>query len=193
MQVCVFCGSSMGADPIYRQTAADVGRWLASHQVGITYGGGRVGLMGVMADEALAAGGSVIGIMPRHLIDREIAHRGLTALVEVEDMHRRKLEMSSRADAFLALPGGIGTLEELLEQWTWAQLGIHRKPCALLNVGGYFDPLLRMMENMVTNGFLSAEYQKILIVDSHIERIMDAYGAYVPPSQKWVGCVTPRA
>lgn len=186
MQVCVFCGSSLGADPIYRRTTAQVGRWLASHQIGITYGGGRVGLMGVLADEALAAGGAVIGIMPRHLIDREIAHRGLTALVEVEDMHRRKLEMSRRSDAFLALPGGIGTLEELLEQWTWAQLGMHRKPCAMLNVGGYFDPLLRMIENMVENGFLSAEYHKMLIVDSEIERIMESFAAYVPPAQKWV-------
>lgn len=136
-RLCVFCGSSSGRDPAYSVLAAQLGRTLAQRRIGLVYGGGRVGLMGVLADAALAAGGEVIGVIPKTLLDREVGHRGLTQLRVVDSMHARKALMAELADGFVALPGGIGTLEELFEVWTWAQLGMHRKPCGLLDVGGF--------------------------------------------------------
>src|ERR1043165_174167 len=141
-RVCVFCGSSPGARPEYRQAAEAMGRLLASRRIGLVYGGGNVGLMGLLADAALSAGGEVIGVIPRHLDAREVAHRGLPDLRVVASMHERKALMADLSDAFIALPGGLGTLEEMFEILTWAQLGLHRKPCGLLNVLGYFDRLL---------------------------------------------------
>ena len=135
----IFCGSSAGEHPLYLDTARLVGRTLAQQGLALVYGGGKVGLMGAVADAALEAGGVVIGVMPRGLVEREIAHRGLTELHVVEDMHERKTKMAALADGFIALPGGAGTLEEIFEQWTWAQLGIHEKPCAFLNIKGYYD------------------------------------------------------
>jgi uncharacterized protein (TIGR00730 family) len=154
MHICIFCGSSHGHDPVYREAAAAAARSIAETGAALVYGGGRVGLMGALADAALAAGGEVIGVMPRSLVAREIAHRGLSRLQVVETMHERKTTMSGLADAFLALPGGAGTLEEIFEQWTWGQLGIHGKPCAFLNVKGYFDPLRAMVDKMLAEGFL---------------------------------------
>ena len=141
MRICVFCGSSFGNNEVYGNAAREMGRTLAAHKIGLIYGGGRVGLMGVLADAALNAGGAVIGVIPRSLVEREIQHTSLTELHTVATMHERKTRMAELADAFIALPGGAGTLEEIFEQWTWAQLGIHRKPCGFLNTNGFFDPL----------------------------------------------------
>src|SRR5262245_15243065 len=154
MKICVFCGSSSGNDAAYSEGAALAARSIARAGATLVYGGGRVGLMGVVADAALGVGGEVVGVMPRALVEREIAHRGLHRLQVVETMHERKTTMSSLADAFLALPGGAGTLEEIFEQWTWGQLGIHHKPCAFFNLKGYFNPIAVMVEQMVAAGFL---------------------------------------
>jgi uncharacterized protein (TIGR00730 family) len=154
MKVAVFTGSAVGPESHVRAVAA-FARGLAEAGVGIVYGGGAVGLMGVLADAALAAGGDVIGVMPRHLVDRERAHRGLPRLDVVEDMHQRKARMAELADAFIGLPGGAGTLEELFEAWTWSQLGLHSKPVALLNVDGFFEPLLTQLHDMARAGYLS--------------------------------------
>ena len=139
-RVCVFCGSNVGRDPAYRRLTESLGRTLARRGVGLVFGGGRVGLMGALADAALAAGGEVIGVLPKALMEREIGHRGLTELRIVGSMHERKALMADLADGFVALPGGIGTLEELFEVWTWAQLGLHAKPCGLLDTDGFFAP-----------------------------------------------------
>jgi len=139
MRICVFCGSSPGNLQSYHDAAIDVGELLARENIELIYGGGKVGLMGIVADATLGAGGNVTGVMPRHLVESEISHNGLTTLEVVEDMHERKMKMSELSDAFISLPGGAGTLEEITEQWTWAQLGIHTKPCAFYNVDGYYD------------------------------------------------------
>ena len=152
----VFCGSKSGADPAYLSAAHATGRMVAQIGLTLVYGGGKVGLMGAVADAALTEGGHVVGVMPRSLVEKEIAHAGLSTLHVVETMHERKLKMAELSDGFLALPGGAGTLEEIFEQWTWAQLGIHAKPCGLLNVRGYFDPLLRLIEHMTAEGFMAA-------------------------------------
>lgn len=185
MKICVFCGSSDGVDPVFRQSAQQVGEFLARHSIDLVYGGGHVGLMGVVADAVLAGGGAVTGVMPKHLVEREIAHEGLTSLIVVEDMHERKAEMAARSDAFLSLPGGAGTLEEMFEQWTWSQLGLHQKPSGLLNVGGYYDPLLEMIRSMVTNGFLKDTFANSLVASDQIGDIVEAFEAYNPPAQKW--------
>jgi len=145
-RLCVFCGSSPGHDPAHGASAAQLGRVLAERGIGLVYGGGRVGLMGILADAALAAGGEVIGVIPQALLDREIGHRGLTQLRVVDSMHARKALMGELAEGFIALPGGIGTLEELFEVWSWAQLGLHRKPCGLLDVNGFFAPLVDFLD-----------------------------------------------
>ena len=159
---------------------------MAHNGIALVFGGGRVGLMGIIADAILSAGGEAIGVMPRSLVDQEIAHAGLTSLHVVDSMHDRKLKMAELSDAFLALPGGAGTLEELFEQWTWAQLGIHQKPCSLLNVAGYFDPLTTMIERMVSEGFLRSEYAGMLIVEPSIEPLLGRLHSYNPPPLKWV-------
>jgi uncharacterized protein (TIGR00730 family) len=184
-RLCVFCGSSPGHDPAYSASAARLGQVLAKRGIGLVYGGGRVGLMGVLADGALAAGGEVIGVIPQALLDREIGHRGLTQLRVVDSMHARKALMGELADGFIALPGGIGTLEELFEVWTWAQLGLHRKPCGLLDVDGFFAPLVDFLDCQVEAGFIHPTYRAMLAVASTPEELLARFAAYVPPADKW--------
>lgn len=179
----VFCGSAPGFDPLYAETAAELGRAIARHGMNLVYGGGHVGLMGTVADAALEAGVHVVGVIPRALQAREATHHELSELVLVDSMHERKTIMSERADAFLALPGGPGTLEELTEQWTWAQLGIHDKPCGILNVGGYFDPLLAFVDNMRDRGFTHPRYTDMLVVSDLIDEALELLRSYTPPER----------
>jgi uncharacterized protein (TIGR00730 family) len=185
MRVCVFCGSSAGTGTAYRDAAERVGRTLAERGIGLVFGGASVGTMGVVADAALAFGGEVIGVIPRSLVDREIAHPGVTDLRVVADLHERKATMAELADAFLALPGGAGTLEELFEVYTWAQLGLHTKPIALLDVDGYYQPLLRLLDHMTEQGFLRPEYREMLIVDPDPSGVLDRYAEHRAPREKW--------
>ena len=185
MKACVFCGSSKGNLPVFMETATAVGQFFAENGIDLVYGGGDVGLMGAVADAVLDGGGEVTGVMPKHLADREIAHKGLTSLIIVDDMHERKSQMAALSDAFLTLPGGAGTMEEMFEQWTWAQLGLHQKPSGVLNIGGYYDPLLRMIADMVTNGFLKQEFANSLMVESDVAAMVEAFRAYTPPAKKW--------
>jgi hypothetical protein len=170
--ICVFCGSSSGVRPIYAATASKLGRLLALRGVQLIYGGGHVGLMGSLADGALAAGGRVTGVMPQSLIDREIGHKGLSEMRIVKTMHERKALMAELAGAFIALPGGHGTLDEFCEVLTWAQLGIHAKPCGILNVEHYYDPLLEMFSRAVEEGFLKAVHRDMVIADADAERLL---------------------
>lgn len=169
--LCIYCGSNFGSDPLFLETARLVGKTLAQENHTLVYGGGKVGLMGVVADAALEAGGKVIGIIPELFIreEREIAHPGLTELHVVESMHERKHKMASLADAFLALPGGIGTLEEIIEAFTWTQIGIHPKPCALLNVNGFYNSLVMLLTEMTEKGFLHCKQLSQLIVEENPE------------------------
>jgi uncharacterized protein (TIGR00730 family) len=175
--LCVFCGSSPGNSPRYAALAARVGDLVARRGLTLVYGGGRVGLMGTLADAALAAGGRVVGVIPQMLIDREVGHAGLSQLHVVRTMSERKLLMGDVSDSFLALPGGIGTMDELFEAWTWTQLGLHRKPCALLNQDGYYDPLLQFLDRAVEQGFLQPRYRAALLVDSDPEAALDQLAA----------------
>src|SRR3954463_10894881 len=184
-RLCVFCGSSPGHDPAYAAAAAEVGRVLAQRGIGLVYGGGRVGLMGTLADAALAAGGEVRGVIPQALVARELGHRGLPQLRVVDSMHARKALMGELAAGFIALPGGIGTLEELFEVWSWAQLGLHRKPCGLLDVDGFFAPLVGFLDGQVEAGFIHPTYRAMLAVASTPEELLDAFAAYEPPAEKW--------
>jgi uncharacterized protein (TIGR00730 family) len=159
MRLCVFCGSSSGSSPIYVDQAKALGTALAQSGIDLVYGGASVGLMGAVADATLAAGGNVIGVMPQALVDKEISHKGLTDLRIVGSMHERKALMAELADGFIALPGGLGTFEELFEVWTWAQLGYHRKPCALLNVDGFYDKLSGFLDDVVTRGFVKPSHR----------------------------------
>jgi len=172
--VCVFCGSNPGQDPVYRTAAAQVGRRLAERGLRLVYGGGSVGLMGVVADAALAAGGQAVGVLPLSMSETEVAHRGLTELRIVPGMHERKALMNELSDAFLTLPGGFGTLDELFEAVTWKQLGIHAKPIGLLNVGGYFDPLIAFVDRAAGAGFVSARNRGLIRVDSDPDRLIAA-------------------
>lgn len=165
-QVCVFCGSSPGNSPSYARAAAELGRQLATGGITLIFGGGRVGLMGVLADAVLAANGRAIGVMPKALVEKEIAHASLTELRIVNSMHERKALMADLADAFVLLPGGFGSWEEFCEIFTWLQLGMHRKPCGILNVAGYYDPLLRQTSRAVSEGFLRASHLETLAVES---------------------------
>ena len=186
-RLCVFCGSSAGNDPVYARLAAQLGRTLAQRGVGVVYGGGRVGLMGVLADSALAEGGEVIGVIPQALMDREVGHAGLTELRVVDSMHTRKALMAELADGFVALPGGLGTLEELFEVWTWAQLGIHVKPCGLLDVDDFFAPLVAFLDHLVATGFVRSEHRAMLTVATSPEDLLARFSEYtVPAMPKWV-------
>jgi uncharacterized protein (TIGR00730 family) len=186
--ICVYCGSMQGRRPEYAAAARRVGTLLAERGIGIVYGGGSIGLMGILADAALAAGGHVTGIIPEHLSRREIAHADLTELVIVRSMHERKALMEQRSDAFIALPGGLGTLEELFEILTWAQLGLHRKPCGLLNVDGYYDPLISLLDRAVAEGFLRDKHRGLLVVDDDPERLLDRFEDFTAPEiTKWIG------
>jgi uncharacterized protein (TIGR00730 family) len=185
--VCVFCGSSAGSRPEYADAARRLGRELAGHGLELVYGAGHVGLMGVLADAALEAGGRVVGVIPGALVARELAHRGLTELHVVETMHQRKALMADRSDAFVALPGGFGTADELFEILTWAQLGIHQKPVGLLNVLGYFDPLLGWVGHCVREGFLRSQHRQLLLVGDEpsalVGRLLSRPA--VRPVEKW--------
>ena len=164
MRICVFCGSAVGKNPAYQAAAREFGTLLARREIGLVYGGGRVGLMGAVADATIAAGGHVIGIIPRFLLDREIGHAGLPDLRVVETMHERKALMASLADAFVALPGGMGTLEELFEILTWGQIGLHRKPSILLDVEGYYRPLLALLDHAADEEFLRRDHRAMVSV-----------------------------
>jgi uncharacterized protein (TIGR00730 family) len=186
-RICIFCGSSPGHNPAYAQAARTIGRALAERQVALVFGGGRVGLMGAVADACLEAGGEVIGVIPKGLTTKELAHAGLSDLRVVETMHDRKALMAELADAFVALPGGFGTLEEFCEVLTWSQLGIHRKPCALLNVAGYFDPLLSLFDHAVDEGFVAAEHRGLLVHASETVALLDLLFAWRAPNVKrWI-------
>jgi len=179
-RICVFAGSSSGARPEYRAAAVELGRALAAREIGLVYGGARVGLMGIVADAVLAAGGEVTGIIPAAMVAKEIAHDGLTDLRVVSSMHERKATMADLADAFVALPGGWGTWEELFEMVTWAQLGLHCKPCGLLNARGYFDPLLSFITHAVDEGFVRGDHARMLAVSSAAAPLLDLLAARVP-------------
>jgi len=172
-RICVFCGSSVGARPAYAEAARAVGQAIAGRGMGLVYGGGRLGLMGIVADAALAAGGEVIGVIPQAMVEQERAHTGLRDLRIVTSMHERKAAMSDLAGAFLALPGGFGTLEEFCEMLTWTQLGLQRKPCGILNVGGYYDSLLRLFDHAVNERFLRHEHRALLLADKDAASLID--------------------
>ena len=185
-RVLVFCGSSTGRRPEYAETALRLGRLLAQRELGLVYGGASIGLMGAIADAVLEAGGEVTGVITQRLVDAEIPHDGLTEKRVVETMHERKAIMAERSDAIIAMPGGIGTLDELFEIFTWSQLGLHHKPIGLLDVAGFWQPMLAMLRAMVEEGFLRAEHLATLIVDADPERLLDRLGAYEYRSlDKW--------
>ena len=185
MKVAVYCGSSMGNDDAYAAAAKALGKYFAEQSVTLVYGGGKVGLMGVVADAVLDNGGKVIGVIPTHLKHKEIGHPGLTELIEVADMHARKAKMAELADAYVALPGGAGTMDEFFEIWTWAQLGHHQKPCALYNVNGFYDGLLSFIHNAKDAGFTREAYAEMIIVATEPQQLMTAYSCYESPAGKW--------
>lgn len=186
-RICVFCGSSAGARPAYAHAAGSVGRMLAARGIGLVYGGGKVGLMGVVADAVMAAGGEVIGVIPEALMRREVGHGGLTELHVVGSMHERKARMADLSDGFIALPGGYGTFEEFFEVLTWSQLGIHPKPCGLLNVGGFYDPLLAMADHAVREEFVRPAHRALILDDGDAERLLERMAAFAPPAvEKWI-------
>lgn len=180
-RVCVYCGSHDGHLAAFREAAERLGRVLAERRIGLVYGGGNIGLMGRVADAALAGGGHVLGVIPRDLRERELAHGGATELVVVESMHERKAKMADAADAFIVLPGGIGTLEELFETFTWLQLGFHDKPIGLLNVAGFYDGLLRFLDQLVESGFLRPPHRSMLAVDTDPARLLETLAAFESP------------
>ena len=185
--VCVFCGASPGASPVYREAAEALGQHLAQRGIRLIYGGGAVGLMGVVADAALNAGGEVIGIIPQSLERAEIGHRNLTCLEVVDGMHARKARMAELSDAFIALPGGLGTLEELFEVWTWGQLGYHGKPLGLLEVNGFYSKLTAFLDHIVGEGFVRAAHRDMLQVSESPQTLLDALDSWQPTvAPKWV-------
>jgi uncharacterized protein (TIGR00730 family) len=183
----VFCGSNLGARAVYAETASELGRTLARRGLTLIYGGAKVGLMGILADAALAAGGRVVGVMPGALVEREIAHTGLSELYPVNSMHERKSLMSDLADAFIALPGGAGTLEEFFEIWTWGQLGHHKKPIGLINVGGFFDALIEFLDKLAEERFVRREHRDMLIIEQDATRLLQRFETYrAPEVEKWI-------
>jgi len=185
--ICVYCGSSPGSDPAFTQAAREAGTLLAKRELTLVYGGGNVGLMGVVADAVLAAGGRAVGVIPDHLVQKEVGHNGLTEQHVVATMHERKAKMASLADGFLALPGGIGTLEEIVEVFVWMQLGLHSKPCALLNVNGYYDPLVKFLAHMSESRFLRVEQLSQLIVAREASEALDRLQSFAPiVVEKWM-------
>jgi len=186
-RVCVFCGSNPGLGDCYLNAARLLGRVLAERSVGLVYGGAKVGMMGALADAALAAGGEVVGVMPKGLLRLEVAHCGLTRLHEVESMHERKALMADLADGFIALPGGFGTLDEFCEILTWAQLGLHEKPCGLLNVDGYYDAMLAFLDHAVSQQLLKAAHRAMILDDTDPQRLLDRMAGYRPVHlEKWI-------
>lgn len=184
--ICVYCGASPGIDPGFMALANRVGGLLAEHGIKVVYGGGRVGLMGALADGALAAGGSVTGVMPKGLFEREVAHRNLSELRVVASMHERKALMADLADGFITLPGGFGTLDELCEMITWTQLGIHNKPIGIVNHAGFYDPLLAMFDRSVANGFIRQAFRDRLLVEVFPEVLLTRMRSYTAPTaSRW--------
>jgi uncharacterized protein (TIGR00730 family) len=186
-RLCVYAGSSHGGHPEYAAAAGRLATVLAERGIGVVYGGAKAGLMGVLADAALAAGGEVIGVIPQHLVDREVGHEGLTELRVVSSMHERKALMAELADGFVAAPGGIGTLEELVEVFTWSQLGLHRKPTGVLNVRGYYDGLIGLLDHAVREGFLRADHRRLLVVGDDVVELLERFAAWEAPRvKKWL-------
>jgi uncharacterized protein (TIGR00730 family) len=183
-RICIFCGSSTGLRPEYAEAAGDLGRLLAARAIGVVYGGASVGIMGVLADAALAAGGEVIGVIPRALEVREVAHTGLTRLHVVGTMHERKGLMAELSDGFIALPGGFGTFEEFFEVITWGLLGIHRKPCGLLDVAGYYDPLVALIDRATVEGFIRSDHRALVMLARSGEEILEMFSRFVPLHSK---------
>ncbi len=185
--VCVFCGSNSGTKAAYEMAAVATGEIIARRGLRLVYGGAHVGLMGAVADAALAAGGDVIGVMPTALVKKEVAHDGLTELHEVGSMHQRKALMADLSDGFIALPGGAGTLEEVFEVWTWGQLGYHRKPVGFLNIAGYFDQLVAFLDHQCDERFMRLEHRRMLIVRGDPQDLLDDFEDYRPPQvEKWI-------
>jgi uncharacterized protein (TIGR00730 family) len=185
-RICINCGSSPGFDEVYKKEAKKLGQYLAKHNIGIVYGGSNVGLMGEVADAALSEGGEVTGVIPK-LIAAKVGHKKLTKLFEVDTMHQRKQKMFDLSDAFIALPGGIGTLEEILELLTWAQLGLHKKPCGFLNVADYYSKFFNFIDYAVEKGFMKQVHRDMIIKENSVENIIKAFQDYCPPSdEKWI-------
>lgn len=188
MRICVYLGSSAGNSPVYREAAEQFGTLLASKGIGLVYGGGMVGLMGVIADAVCAAGGEVIGVIPEALRAREHDHQGITELHVVKTMHERKAMMANLSDGFVTLPGGIGTFEEMFEAWCWSQLGYHNKPVGLLDVGGFYSGLRQFIDNVVDEGFLQPRHRSMLIVEKDPETMIERIVNYTPPeNEHWLG------
>ena len=183
--ICVFCGANRGANPRYAAAAAVTGERLANLGIQLVYGGSRGGLMGALADAALAAGGRVVGVIPRGLVDRELAHPDLSELLIVDTLHERKAKMAELADAFIALPGGLGTLEELAEVLSWAQLDLHTKPIGLLDVGGYFAGLEAFLDHAVAEGFVAERHRRLLLRDDDIDRLLETFATWQPPTGRF--------
>ncbi len=191
--VCVFCGSSFGARPAYREAAQAMGRAIAQKGIQLVYGGGNVGLMGVVADAALAAGGRVIGVIPEFLVQKELAHKGLTELHIVQSMHERKAMMAMLSEGFIALPGGFGTFEEFCEILTWSQLKLHNKPHGLLNVEGYYDPLIRQFNQALSEQFISPAHRAMVLEETDPLRLLERMAEYeAPPMKKWIDSGAPE-
>ena len=186
-RICVFCGSSPGNRPVYAEAARATGRLLAERGIGLVYGGGNVGLMGEVADAVMAAGGEVTGVIPKALLEREVGHRGLTTLHVVGTMHERKALMVDLSDGFVALPGGYGTLDELCEALTWSQLGIHARPCGVLNVDGYFDALLALFDHAVREGFVREAHRRLVLEAAEAAALLEAMAGFrAPEGEKWI-------
>ena len=181
LSVCVYCGSSSGINPVYSDVAKALGRALVKQNLSLVYGGGHVGLMGIVADAVLEAGGEVTGVIPKALMDTEVGHDRLTRLLVVKDMHERKALMAEHADGFITMPGGIGTLEELFETLTWAQLGFHEKPIGLLNVAGFYDPLIEFLHHQTSQGFLRAEHKDLLLVETEPDLLIEQLKNFTMP------------
>ncbi|HYT91095.1 MAG TPA: TIGR00730 family Rossman fold protein [Gemmataceae bacterium] len=188
-RLCVFCGSSVGGRETYVETTRRLGETMVRHGLGLVFGAGHIGLMGVLADAVLAAGGEAIGVIPQALVDRELAHERLTQLHVVDTMHQRKALMADLADAFVALPGGYGTADELFEILTWAQLGLHQKPIGLLNIRGFFDPLIAWVDHCVREGFIRPQYRDLLAISTESGHLLDLLSRREPAPQmpKWIG------
>ena len=185
--ICVYCGSSEGRDEAYARQARHLGQLLAERSITLVYGGANVGLMRILADAALALGGKVVGVMPKALVGKEKGHGGLTQFHVVESMHERKALMAELADGFIALPGGAGTMDELFEVWTWGQLGLHKKPCGLLNIASYYDPLVTFLDHSVSEGFVRACHRDMLVIADTAEEMLSRFTTYIPPTtEKWI-------
>lgn len=186
--ICVYCGSSYGRQPLYADAAVSLADSLVKRNIRLVYGGAGIGVMGRLADQVLQRGGEVIGVIPEALAHKEIAHANLTELHITRSMHERKMRMAELADGFIALPGGIGTLEELFEIWTWAQLGFHQKPCGLLNVGNYYDALIQFLDHMQTEQFVKAHHHDMLMVETDADSLLERFGSYQATAAKqWLG------